>query len=43
MGLVAGMGYNEKREQGKGFNGVGMGWNEKEKEQQKGYNGWNGL
>ena len=22
---------------------VGMGWNEKEKEQQKGYNGWNGL
>ena len=26
MGLVAGMGYNEKREQGKGFNGV-RGWN----------------
>ena len=39
---MAGMGYNEKKEQGKGFNGV-MGWNEKEKEQQKGYNGWNGL
>ena len=26
MGLEAGMGYNEKKEQGKGFNGV-RGWN----------------